>query len=84
MKPSPNSLPGPAKGIVADVEQAVITKLNRLANGELVICSDTDLDAMILFDVSNRIRSRPNPNRLGTKDTWEAWIEKRDMFPDLK
>ena len=54
-------------------------KLSEMANGKLVICSDAELDAMIPFDVSNIVRSRPNPNQLGTLDRWECWIEKRDL-----
>lgn len=54
-------------------------KLSEMANGKLVICSDAELDAMAVFDVSNLVRSRPNPNQLGTKDRWECWIEQRDL-----
>ncbi len=58
--------------------KTAMDKLTALINGKLVVCSDEDLDLMIPFDVSNVIRSRPNPARVGTKDTWEAWIEYRD------
>ena len=56
-----------------------LEKLNEMAQGEIVICSDSDLDSMAVFDRSNLIRSRPNPARVGMKDRWECWIEQRDI-----
>lgn len=56
-----------------------LEKLNELASGKIVICSDEDLEAMCPFDVSNFIRSRPNPTQCGIKDRWECWIEQRDI-----
>lgn len=56
-----------------------LTKLAELADGKQVICSDEDLDAMTPFDLSNIIRSMPNPQQVGTKDRWLCWIERRDL-----
>ena len=56
-----------------------LKKLSQLAGGDLVICSDAELDAMAAFDVSNIIRSRPNPQQVGARDQWECWIEQRDL-----
>lgn len=61
-----------------------LNKLSEMVQGKIVIMSDEQLDLLCPFDVSNLIRSRPNPNQCGTKDRWECWIERRDLsrFPE--
>lgn len=56
-----------------------LEKLNEMAEGKRVICSDADLDAMLPFDRANFVRSIPNKGQVGTKDQWECWIEYRDI-----
>jgi hypothetical protein len=59
--------------------KTTLEKLNEMMGGKLVVCSDAELDSLVPFDVSNAIRSRPNPAQVGTLDRWECWIERRDI-----
>lgn len=60
-------------------EKAAIEKLRSMTQGHIEIMSDADLDLLCKIDLSNAIRSRPNPNQVGTLDRWECWIERRDI-----
>lgn len=59
--------------------RAAFQKLKAMMEGEVVICSDDELDLIAPFDAANCIRSKPNKSAVGTKDTWECWIERRDV-----
>lgn len=59
--------------------KSTIEKLRLMTEGKAQILSDQELDRLCAFDISNLIRSKPNPKQVGTKDRWECWIEKRDL-----
>ena len=50
-------------------------KIERLLSGEKVICSDQELNSLVDFNWSNSIASILNPNQIGTKDNYIAWIK---------
>lgn len=61
------------------IGKATIEKLGDMTAGKLTIMSDCELDTLAILDVSNLIRSRPNPKQCGTLDRWECWIERKDL-----
>lgn len=60
-------------------EEATITKLRLLFKGKEQVMSDEELDTLSKLDASNVIRTRPNPQQVGVKDRWIAWVEQRDV-----
>ena len=50
-------------------------KCQRLLNGEEILFTDGELDELLPYNISVYIASKPNPNRVGTKDRWIAFIE---------
>jgi hypothetical protein len=54
-------------------------KCDRMLLGERLIFSNDQLDELLPYRISDLIRSLPNPNRLGTKDTYVAWIDHKDI-----
>lgn len=61
------------------IQQSAFAKLDTMLHGQSVIMSDDELDNLANFDASNVVRSKPNTKRVGTKDTYECWIERRDV-----
>ena len=50
------------------------SKVERLLLGETLIFSDGELDDLLGYRITNYIRSKANPGRIGIKDTWICWI----------
>jgi hypothetical protein len=52
-------------------------KLEALKRKERIITNDDEMDAMIDLDgdTMNSVRSIPNPNRVGFRDQYIAWID---------
>lgn len=59
-----------------------------LLAGERFIVSDDTMDALLARygdaatepdDRVHRIRTKPNPHQVGTRDRWIAWIDQRDI-----
>ena len=55
-------------------EQA-IAKLDRMMQGERVITNDNEMELMLDDDRIKLVRSMPNPDRLGLRDQYVAWID---------
>lgn len=52
-------------------------KLEALKAGQKIITNDEELDAMMALDseLFDDVRSIHNPNQLGVKDQYVAWID---------
>lgn len=48
-----------------------MNKWNRILNGERVVCSHADMDS---FPFHVDLVSVPNPERIGTLDTFLVWL----------
>jgi hypothetical protein len=54
---------------------ALKKKLDRMRNGERVILSDRELDALLTMEGdAYHVRTVPNPKRLGMLDTYIGWL----------
>lgn len=53
-----------------------LQKLESMKLGNALVVSDDDLDEISVLDddSTNRVRSIPNPNRVGILDAYIAWI----------
>jgi hypothetical protein len=52
----------------------VLEKYHQIMQGDRVVVSDADLDEMVNLPKSNSIKSVPNPNRVGTRDAYVAYL----------
>ena len=50
------------------------SKIARIKAGEKVVCSDEDMDAIEASDIGLSVRSVVNPQQVGTKDRWLAFV----------
>lgn len=50
-------------------------KVNSIARGWDAVMSDEELNALAEYDCCADFRSIPNPERVGTKDTYLVWIK---------
>lgn len=59
-------------------------KLEALKGGKHVITNDAEMDAMLAWDSDTMklVRSKPNPNRLGLRDQYIAWISELEAPDD--
>ena len=55
-------------------------KLKAMKKGESVVTNDRELDAMLALDddAIYKVRSIPNPKRVGIRDQYIAWIGQPD------
>lgn len=53
-----------------------VRKLDAMKRGEVVVTNDKEMDLMTALagDVMSKVRSLPNPDRVGVKDQYIAWI----------
>ena len=59
-----------------DTDRKLSNKLARMVKGERVITNSNELDAMMKADsdVAIKVRTIPNPNRVGVLDQYIGWI----------
>lgn len=55
-------------------------KLKAMKKGDVVVTNDGEMDQMLELgdDAIYKVRSLPNPRRLGVKDQYIAWIGEAD------
>jgi len=70
---------GPHRGLSGESSQSdrvLRSKLEAMKKGEIVVTNDEEMDQMLALDDDEivKVRSLPNPQRVGIKDRYIAWI----------